>query len=73
MTAFLVDPAVTDVLVNGVDVWIDRGTGRKLLPDYQPDAILNTLDQVVPDSTRATRTSMPGCRTERGCTPYCRR
>jgi 2-haloacid dehalogenase len=29
-------------------VWIDRGTGRKLLPDYQPDAILNTLDQVVP-------------------------
>jgi 2-haloacid dehalogenase len=29
-------------------VWIDRGTGRQLLPDYQPDAILNTLDQVVP-------------------------
>lgn len=27
-------------------VWIDRGTGRKLLPDYTPDAILNTLDQV---------------------------
>ena len=24
---FLVDPAVTDVLVNGVDVWIDRGAG----------------------------------------------
>ena len=29
-------------------VWIDRGTGRQLLPDYQPDAILSTLDQVVP-------------------------
>ncbi|MEN2394313.1 haloacid dehalogenase type II [Pseudomonas halotolerans] len=29
-------------------VWIDRGTGRQLLPDYQPDAVLSTLDQVVP-------------------------
>ncbi|MFJ7796023.1 haloacid dehalogenase type II [Pseudomonas sp. NPDC096950] len=29
-------------------VWIDRGTGRQLLPDYRPDAILGTLDQVVP-------------------------
>ena len=29
-------------------VWIDRGTGRQLLPDYQPDAILSTLDQVLP-------------------------
>jgi 2-haloacid dehalogenase len=27
-------------------VWIDRGTGRKLLPDYTPDAILPTLDRV---------------------------
>jgi pilus assembly protein CpaF len=27
LTAFLVDPQVTDVLVNGVDVWIDRGAG----------------------------------------------
>ncbi len=27
LTAFLVDPTVTDVLVNGVDVWIDRGAG----------------------------------------------
>ena len=27
LTAFLVDPAVTDVLVNGLDVWIDRGAG----------------------------------------------
>lgn len=27
LSAFLVDPAVTDVLVNGVDVWIDRGEG----------------------------------------------
>ena len=23
-----------------------RGTGRKLLPDYTPDAILSTLDEV---------------------------
>jgi 2-haloacid dehalogenase len=29
-------------------VWIDRGTGRKLLPDYTPDAILTALDQVPP-------------------------
>ncbi|MDO8407492.1 MAG: haloacid dehalogenase type II [Pseudomonas sp.] len=29
-------------------VWIDRGTGRQLLPDYRPDEILSTLDQVVP-------------------------
>jgi 2-haloacid dehalogenase len=29
-------------------VWVDRGTGRQLLPDYQPDAIVSTLDQVVP-------------------------
>jgi pilus assembly protein CpaF len=27
LSTFLVDPAVTDVLVNGVDVWIDRGAG----------------------------------------------
>jgi 2-haloacid dehalogenase len=27
-------------------VWIDRGTGRTLLPDYRPHAILATLDQV---------------------------
>ena len=27
-------------------VWIDRGTGRTLLPDYTPDATLSTLDQV---------------------------
>ncbi|ACC74907.1 haloacid dehalogenase type II [Paraburkholderia phymatum] len=29
-------------------VWIDRGTGRQLLPDYTPDAILATLGQVPP-------------------------
>jgi 2-haloacid dehalogenase len=27
-------------------VWIDRGTGRSLLPDYNPDATLATLDKV---------------------------
>ncbi|MBN3724779.1 haloacid dehalogenase type II [Burkholderia sp. Ac-20379] len=27
-------------------VWIDRGTGRKLLPDYTPDVTLETLDEV---------------------------
>jgi 2-haloacid dehalogenase len=27
-------------------VWIDRGTGRQLLADYTPDAILPTLDGV---------------------------
>jgi 2-haloacid dehalogenase len=27
-------------------VWIDRGTGRTLLPDYTPNATLATLDQV---------------------------
>lgn len=29
-------------------VWIDRGTGRKLLPDYKPDATLPRLDGVPP-------------------------
>ncbi|MPW18308.1 haloacid dehalogenase type II [Paraburkholderia sp. CNPSo 3157] len=29
-------------------VWIDRGTGRKLLPDYTPDATVATLDRVPP-------------------------
>jgi 2-haloacid dehalogenase len=27
-------------------IWIDRGTGRKPLPDYTPDAVLPTLDRV---------------------------
>ncbi len=27
-------------------IWIDRGTGRGLLPDYVPDATLATLDRV---------------------------
>jgi pilus assembly protein CpaF len=27
LTPLLLDPAVTDVLVNGVDVWVDRGAG----------------------------------------------
>ncbi|OCR26067.1 hydrolase [Pseudomonas syringae] len=27
-------------------VWVDRGTGRQLLPDYQPDATVQTLDQI---------------------------
>ncbi len=27
-------------------IWIDRGTGRKLLPDYTPDATFSTLDKV---------------------------
>lgn len=29
-------------------VWVDRGTGRRLLPGYTPDEIVSTLDQVVP-------------------------
>lgn len=27
-------------------IWIDRGTGRKPLPDYTPDAVFPTLDRV---------------------------
>ena len=27
-------------------IWIDRGTGRKPLPDYRPDATVATLDRV---------------------------
>jgi 2-haloacid dehalogenase len=27
-------------------IWIDRGTGRRPLPDYTPDAILDKLDRV---------------------------
>lgn len=29
-------------------IWVDRGTGRKPLPDYTPDKIVRTLDQIVP-------------------------
>jgi pilus assembly protein CpaF len=29
LTPLLIDPAVTDVLVNGVDVWLDRGRGME--------------------------------------------
>jgi len=29
-------------------IWIDRGTGRQLLPDYRPDAILRNLGEVQP-------------------------
>jgi 2-haloacid dehalogenase len=29
-------------------VWVDRGSGRKLLPDYRPDAIVPRLDVVPP-------------------------
>ena len=28
-------------------VWVDRGTGRSLLADYRPDAIVPTLDSVL--------------------------
>lgn len=27
-------------------IWVDRGTGRPLLPDYRPDTTVSTLDQV---------------------------
>ena len=27
-------------------IWIDRGSGRKPLPDYTPDAVFPTLDRV---------------------------
>jgi 2-haloacid dehalogenase len=27
-------------------IGIDRGTGRQLLPDYQPDATVRTLDEI---------------------------
>lgn len=29
-------------------IWIDRGTGRQLIPDYRPSAILPSLDKVPP-------------------------
>jgi 2-haloacid dehalogenase len=29
-------------------IWIDRGTGRKALPDYTPNAVFPTLDRVPP-------------------------
>jgi 2-haloacid dehalogenase len=28
-------------------IWIDRGTGRTVLPDYTPDATVGTLDEVL--------------------------
>src|SRR3954468_19347944 len=32
LTPLLADPAVTDVLVNGLDVWVDRGAGLQHAP-----------------------------------------
>lgn len=32
-------------------VWIDRGTGRQILPDYRADATVSTLDKI-PDLFR---------------------
>lgn len=32
LTPLLTDPSVTDVLVNGVDVWVDRGRGLERVP-----------------------------------------
>lgn len=29
-------------------IWVDRGSGRRLLPDYQPDAIVADLSQLPP-------------------------
>ena len=29
-------------------VWVDRGSGRAPLPDYSPDAVVHTLDEVIP-------------------------
>ena len=29
-------------------IWIDRGTGREPLPNYEPDAVFPTLDRVLP-------------------------
>jgi len=34
-------------------IWIDRGTGRKPLPDYRPDATVATLDRVLDVFTKA--------------------
>jgi pilus assembly protein CpaF len=38
LAPLLADPAVTDVLVNGVDVWIDRGDGLRRGPAVFHDA-----------------------------------
>jgi pilus assembly protein CpaF len=36
LASLLADPAVTDVLVNGTDVWVDRGNGLRRAPDVFP-------------------------------------
>lgn len=35
-------------------IWVDRGTGRKPLPDYQPEEIVPTLDKAVEHVRRLT-------------------
>ncbi len=37
-------------------IWIDRGTGRKPLPDYTPNAVFERLDHVSPFLTGASWT-----------------
>src|SRR5215213_5880776 len=41
LAPLLADPAVTDVLVNGVQVWVDRGAGlqRAAVPIDHPDQV----------------------------------
>ncbi|GFJ90100.1 hypothetical protein Prum_037420 [Phytohabitans rumicis] len=41
LTAFLADPTVTDVLVNGRDVWVDRGSGL-----HRVSTVLGGVDEV---------------------------
>src|SRR5262245_39642975 len=41
LTSYLTDPSVTDVLVNGRDVWVDRGSGLQRV-----SAVLGGVDEV---------------------------
>ena len=43
LTPLLADPAVSDVLVNGRQVWLDRGAGLVTV-EPQPDALLDQAE-----------------------------
>jgi hypothetical protein len=66
LMALLAQADVTDVLVNGADVWVDRGRGLQRAGVWlgaPADAAL----------TKAVRSLTPDCPTAPACTLFCRR
>jgi pilus assembly protein CpaF len=77
LMALLAQADVTDVLVNGADVWVDRGRGTQRAGVWLgPPAEVHRLAQrlaAAAASTRAVRSSTRDCPTAPGCTLSCHR